>query len=864
MAIRFGSDGRLQSVKDGSSNNNISSSPLGKAIAKKSSSSRSSSGSSKVSSAQLSASIAKNKAIAIQQQQAAMKQAAMKQAAIILKEKQILASNKRNAAISIKKSREQRIQEAMQKQRNLGLLASRISAERIVDARIKSENKNRVFIGEVQPVKRETGLIKSKLQELNELRKIKSTSSIRNKQRNLINELSLLGLTVGATVVGGVGAIIALPKTLVNVAMNPAQLKGVPMAIKTSGEEFAQLIRISPTEAFGKILGEIVFLKGSGSTYKVVGKVGGSAANKLNPFLKRVRNNKIKIKTMQGRTTLQVGVIGKGTPLSKQVRLAGKKVDVAVSAQADRLVNLMNNFKGKSKLVRKPIPGEATLTKKTKNLLKGFDDGVLSEKNIKVLNQRVLDETGKTLLERSTFLDPAGKVRFTRLGKDAPDAKLIDILSGDFTFRTPKPQILVFTDAKIQKLPSYLDDVAKALKSGKKLTATQRARLVRWQIKPSGKFKPIGDVKYKGGKELEITIAPGELIRRRKKLGTALIDGKRVEIIQAEIFKPTGKLKTAIAKAKKGLLTKKQQSTLQKAIQKKTGIRTSSIRRSPVGKAKLRVSVRVPRVKAVGSNRLTGKRTTKRKTTKRKQVKRTTAKRTPTKRTPTKRKTTKRKPTKRKSVKRKPTPRKTAKRTTTKRTPTRRSPRSPPKKVSKPTPVPKLPEKFTRKKLSKSQPTYYVITKKRGKMVKLNPKPLTKRDARDFLAYSIDNNLTKSAWFIPLGKAKSVVRPPKKIQGYYSKVNKKLRPYKIRYGKKKQMIDGYIEKRKYFVDTRGERKQLGNTIRKAKRKTNRAKQRRKTVVRRTPKRKASTKKRVVKRKVVRKVKRRRNIKRKRR
>jgi len=863
MAIRFGSDGRLQSVKDGSSNNNISSSPLGKAIAKKSSSSRSSSGSSKVSSAQLSASIAKNKAIAIQQQQAAMKQAA-----IILKEKQILASNKRNAAISIKKSREQRIQEAMQKQRNLGLLASRISAERIVDARIKSENKNRVFIGEVQPVKRETGLIKSKLQELNELRKIKSTSSIRNKQRNLINELSLLGLTVGATVVGGVGAIIALPKTLVNVAMNPAQLKGVPMAIKTSGEEFAQLIRISPTEAFGKILGEIVFLKGSGSTYKVVGKVGGSAANKLNPFLKRVRNNKIKIKTMQGRTTLQVGVIGKGTPLSKQVRLAGKKVDVAVSAQADRLVNLMNNFKGKSKLVRKPIPGEATLTKKTKNLLKGFDDGVLSEKNIKVLNQRVLDETGKTLLERSTFLDPAGKVRFTRLGKDAPDAKLIDILSGDFTFRTPKPQILVFTDAKIQKLPSYLDDVAKALKSGKKLTATQRARLVRWQIKPSGKFKPIGDVKYKGGKELEITIAPGELIRRRKKLGTALIDGKRVEIIQAEIFKPTGKLKTAIAKAKKGLLTKKQQSTLQKAIQKKTGIRTSSIRRSPVGKAKLRISVRVPRVKAVGSNRLTderttGKRTTKRKTTKRKQVKRTPTKRTPTKRTPTKRKTTKRKPTKRT----------TTKRTTTKRTPTRRSPRSPPKKVSKPTPVPKLPEKFTRKKLSKSQPTYYVITKKRGKMVKLNPKPLTKRDARDFLAYSIDNNLTKSAWFIPLGKAKSVVRPPKKIQGYYSKVNKKLRPYKIRYGKKKQMIDGYIEKRKYFQDTKGEVTQA-KRLRAKSRKRKQVKRRtpvkrkpfkRKTVVRRTPKRKASTKKRVVKRKVVRKVvKRRRNIKRKRR
>ena len=185
----------------------------------------------------------------------------------------------------------------------------------------------------------------------------------------------------------------------------------------------------------------------------------------------------------------------------------------------------------------------------------------------------------------------------------------------------------------------------------------------------------------------------------------------------------------------------------------------------------------------------------------------------------------------------------------------------------------KLPKGYSSRTLPKKVDTYYVITKKRGKMVKLNPKPLTKRDARDFLAYSIDNNLTKSAWFIPLGKAKSVVRPPKKIQGYYSKVNKKLRPYKIRYGKKKQMIDGYIEKRKYFQDTKGEVTQA-KRLRAKSRKRKQVKRRtpvkrkpfkRKTVVRRTPKRKASTKKRVVKRKVVRKVvKRRRNIKRKRR
>lgn len=132
----------------------------------------------------------------------------------------------------------------------------------------------------------------------------------------------------------------------------------------------------------------------------------------------------------------------------------------------------------------------------------------------------------------------------------------------------------------------------------------------------------------------------------------------------------------------------------------------------------------------------------------------------------------------------------------------------------------KLPKKFKQRKVSKAQPTYYVATRKRGKIVKLFAKPLTLKDARDYLAYSIDNNLTKTAWFVPLGKAKNVATPPKNIQGYYSKVSKKLRPYKIRQGKKKAMLNGYIEKRKYFIDTAGEKKQAVRGRRVVKRKVN--------------------------------------------
>jgi len=155
----------------------------------------------------------------------------------------------------------------------------------------------------------------------------------------------------------------------------------------------------------------------------------------------------------------------------------------------------------------------------------------------------------------------------------------------------------------------------------------------------------------------------------------------------------------------------------------------------------------------------------------------------------------------------------------------------------------KLPKGFTQKKLARAQPTYYVITRKKGKIVKLYPKPLVMKDARDFLAYSIDNNLTKSAWFVPLGKKKNIIKPPKNIVGYYSKVSKKLRPYKIRQGKKKALLNGYIEKRKYFGDTAGEKRQLKSARKKARG------VRRTTLKRRVVKRRPITKRKIVRRKM---------------
>jgi hypothetical protein len=133
------------------------------------------------------------------------------------------------------------------------------------------------------------------------------------------------------------------------------------------------------------------------------------------------------------------------------------------------------------------------------------------------------------------------------------------------------------------------------------------------------------------------------------------------------------------------------------------------------------------------------------------------------------------------------------------------TPRPVPRKAIIPIPF-KLPKGFESKKLPKQVPTYYVKVKRRGKIENLTPRPLTLNDARDFLAYKLDNTLMRTAWIEPIGKSRNVVRVPKNIRGYYGKVSKKLRPYRIRRGKKQQLRMGYIEKRRFALDTPGERK----------------------------------------------------------
>lgn len=130
-----------------------------------------------------------------------------------------------------------------------------------------------------------------------------------------------------------------------------------------------------------------------------------------------------------------------------------------------------------------------------------------------------------------------------------------------------------------------------------------------------------------------------------------------------------------------------------------------------------------------------------------------------------------------------------------------------------------IPKGFTKKTMRKSVPVYYVKEKVRGKIKNLTPRPLTLREAKDFLAYRLDNRLSRTGYFEPLGKSKIVVSLPPKMKGYFGRNSRKLRPYKIRVGKKKAIRRGYIEKRKFAFDKPGERRKKTTIKRKSMRRT---------------------------------------------
>jgi len=394
------------------------------------------------------------------------------------------------------------------------------------------------------------------------------------KERNLgkplsaLKELELMGLAGAGTIVNFGRGVIDLPETAYRLARNPGMLKNLPSAIDRGGKEFGTLLRTSPGEAFIQIGGEILLMKGTGAGLSKLKNAGSNKLTKLNP--KYVGEAKIgetlTVKTGIGKP-VKLEVVGKipTETLASQVSKAGKTVKSVISSQADSLLGVLRS---RGKLIRKPIPGEANFNKATKTLLSQFDKGIITKKNLIKLDTAIKKQGAKGLLERSFFADPTGKIRPSRLGVIKEKAgNLVDALSEDITFRKSKPQILLFQDVKVQSLPKAIKTIYDKAKKGATLTKKETGKLLEYNVKKTGKFKGVG---FLSG-ESELTLAPGELIKRVKKVGVTIAEGKSIPIVTAKVFKATGKIKTLITQFEKGVLSKAKVRQLDKMLKKATG-----------------------------------------------------------------------------------------------------------------------------------------------------------------------------------------------------------------------------------------------------------------------------------------------------
>ncbi len=182
--------------------------------------------------------------------------------------------------------------------------------------------------------------------------------------------------------------------------------------------------------------------------------------------------------------------------------------------------------------------------------------------------QLIVEQRGKSLLDvqkkfvEAVELIPSKKTsraltRVSRLALEEKEATLTDILTGDYSFRRKKPQIIFFEDVTIGK-----------------------------------QFKPFGFP----SSELEVTLPAGKIIQKQRTAAVSIIEGRRVPIIKANIItqgsdvakKLTGvpkKLQSDISKAQRGLLSERQAGKVSKKVRKQTGLDigfpSTPVRRKP-------------------------------------------------------------------------------------------------------------------------------------------------------------------------------------------------------------------------------------------------------------------------------------------
>ena len=114
---------------------------------------------------------------------------------------------------------------------------------------------------------------------------------------------------------------------------------------------------------------------------------------------------------------------------------------------------------------------------------------------------------------------------------------------------------------------------------------------------------------------------------------------------------------------------------------------------------------------------------------------------------------------------------------------------------------------------------YVVYGKYNNRFLRLNKLPLTKQDALSRGSYAIDRTTSKTFKLVPVTGVKKFGLLQKRERGYYTKSGYKFREYVINRGKRYNVLLKKVEKRRYGIDTPGEKRglSLARYLRKLKR-----------------------------------------------
>ena len=569
--------------------------------------------------------------------------------------------------------------------------------------------------------------------------------------------------------------LVALQKALRKRFGKKISFKKKPNSIlvKINGKEVADLVKLKKAE---------------GGFVKKFGTIKVNGLKLANP------------KAIIGGKATRLGSLKIQRSLKKALVTRGKKQTKArIKTTKD-----IEKLTGLKSLDRPALSGAFGFTKKEMQKYLG-KTGALTTSQADLLVKTLLKRNPKLKTERWLYATPwelrTGKaqVRVSRLGIGTKEASLLELLRGQASLlRKGKPQIFVLPKEKI-------------FKSSTKLTKGKTIKT------------PKGFVVPNFSSELEVVLGKGFILKRGKKVGTTIIAGEKVAIVELQKVKIAGNLKNKLNAYNK--LQNKLQTIYKKKPSTKSGIKKNNkLKRNLIKKidSKERAlnsmikrktgfdyfskPLKRKKVYPIGKRLLSGGR-----------ISRITPRGKP-------RPSLRGKPRITPRGKPRPTPRPTPRTTPrpTPRKPGRPTPRTSPRPTPRPTPrpIPRPPVKpvprillkrrkrKVKKKKSKQVQVFNVFGKSGKKFVKLNVKPLTRNDALARGSFAIDHTTSKTFKIIQTGKVKKPGVLRKSEKNYFNRAGYKLRPVKIRRGRKFLLKDKYIEKRKFGIDTKGEKSGL--------------------------------------------------------